>query len=92
MFGPDMVAWRYQKFKRVRQLARALAPLDAWALAHRPTRHCQGWVPVLTATFIHLLDWKDRDLPMVLVVWLPGCGKDPDQRDTSKDRGQRHTW
>ena len=54
-FGPDATGWRNRVIRSIRQLARAFAPMDEWALSHRPTRHCPGWAPALTAAFIHLL-------------------------------------
>ena len=75
--GPDAPAWRGKVFEAIRRLARALAPLDAWALAHRPTRHSQGWSPALTAAFVHLLGWKDRTLPWALVEGFQVVGAIP---------------
>ena len=78
--GPAAAQWRYRKFGALRKVARAVAPLDEWALAHRPTRHCTGWAPVFTAALIHLLQWRDRDLPWALVEGfqvvgtIPACG------------------
>ena len=75
--GPDALSWRYWVFDAIRKLARSIAPLDEWALSHRPTRHCKGWAPVLTAAFIHLLDWRDRTLPWALVAGFAVVGEIP---------------
>ena len=61
-------------------MAKALSPLDRWALNHRPTRHCPGWAPVLTAAFVHLLEWRDRALPMALVEGFQVVGAIPASR------------
>ena len=92
--GPDAMQWRYQAFGALRKVGRAVAPLDAWALDHRPTRHCRGWAPVFTAALIHLLKWRDRELPWALVAGfrvvgdIPVCGihrplDQPEQTETS---------
>ena len=78
--GPDGSGWRNRFFNIVRKLARALAPLGEWALAHRPTRHCLGWSPVLTAAFVHLLRWRDRTLPWALVAGFQVVGNIPASR------------
>ena len=75
--GPGAASWRYWVFDAIRKLARALAPLDVWALKHRPTRHCDGWAPVLTAAFVHVLGWRDRDLPWALVAGFHIVGDIP---------------
>ena len=75
--GPGASSWRYQVFDSIRKLARAVAPLDAWALQHRPTRHCDGWSPVLTAAFVHLIGWRDRGLPWALVAGFQVVGAIP---------------
>ena len=77
----------YQVFTRLRHMVGALKPLDQWALAHRPTHHCPGWSPVLTAAFIHILRWKDRMLPWCLVDGFQVVGKIPPSgihRDTEE--------
>ena len=76
--GPDASRWRYKVFKALRQMARALKPLDKWALQHRPTRHCDGWSPVLTAAFVHLLKWQDKTLPWALVHGFQVVGRIPE--------------
>ena len=75
--GPQATGWRTTIFNSIRQLARALAPLDHWALSHRPTRHCAGWAPALTAAFIHILQWSDRSLPRALVEGFQVVGRIP---------------
>ena len=75
--GPEATSWRTKIFGNIRQLARALAPMDQWALSHRPTRHCPGWAPALTAAFIHILQWSDRTLPRALVEGFQVVGQIP---------------
>ena len=78
--GPLAPAWRNKVLASIRRVATSLAPLDRWALNHRPTRHCPGWAPVLTAAFVHLLRWEDRDLPWALVAGFQVVGAIPPSR------------
>ena len=75
--GPAAAGWRSRIAKSLRKLATALRPLDQWALAHRPTTHVDGWSPALTAAFVSLLDWPDRELPWCLVQGFQVVGRIP---------------
>ena len=75
--GPHATSWRNGVLSALRRLAAALAPLDRGALRHRPTRHCAGWAPALTAAFVSILDWKDRELPWALVHGFQVVGAIP---------------
>ena len=75
--GRNATRWRSRVSATLRKISRALAPLDNWALNKRPTQHVAGWSPVLTACWVSLLDWPDRDLPLCLVEGFQVIGRIP---------------
>ena len=73
----DLQAERDLSYNCLRDVSRALQPLDDWLLQHRHVAHVAGMRPAFVAALVILLRWPDKTLPQCLANGFPLVGPIP---------------